>query len=861
MQINMAKTAAVITVVLMMASIMLMTMTVEAQLEHTGGTPAGISGDPNLGPLPAGVTPAYTIVTRAYLSFRPNPIGVGQSLLVNMWSSPGMYHAFYMAGYKVTIQDPDGEEEVVGPLKSYLGDATAWFEYVPQKAGTYKLKFEQPGTYLPAGIYRDRPGSTTNFNNYTLYTSVLYTASATDWQELTVQPGMVASWPPSPLPTDYWTRPANAINREWYPILGGFPWTGAYYYAGGRILYGQSRYQYTGYVQAPNSAHILWKRQDAASGLIGGDAYYYTAYANPGTPSIIYAGRCYQSYTKPGTGKAAVTYWRSYDLRTGQLFWERPLESGETAPTNIELNSPQASTTVAGEIAQMGYSVNLLSISGGYMRKYNPYTGAMSSNTSISPLSSAGIFYNNEWALTVQDLGSTLTTNLRYRLINWTTAGTNTNFTTRIAPRTYDARGYMGTWNISWPRSSLGQVDLDAGYAITASWTSPPGFEWCIGVTMNSTNLFTGANLWDYLTNDTLAESIQGGQSVVDRGRIAFAAHGRHWTCFDGLTGRKLWESEQTAYPWGAWWPYNQASYDFNETTGAIITSTYEGVYAINWEDGKILWHYQDPNSVPFENPYDATPFFTGVTIADGKVYAYNGEHTPSYPLARDWKLHCINATTGELIWKILNPMVPGAVADGYLTAGNPYDGSMYVFGKGTSATTVTAPDVAVPLGTAFTIKGTVLDQSPAQPDTPCVSKESMETQMEYLHLQVPLTGIWHNETISGVPVILTAIGSDGSVTDLGSVTTNGYYGTFSKAWTPPKEDTYTIIASFAADDSYGSSDAATAVTVGPAPVTPPPVEIPTQPDYTMMLYGIMAAVAIAIVLALIAIIAIFRKH
>ena len=85
-------------------------------------------------------------------------------------------------------------------------------------------------------------------------------------------------------------------------------------------------------------------------------------------------------------------------------------------------------------------------------------------------------------------------------------------------------------------------------------------------------------------------------------------------------------------------------------------------------------------------------------------------------------------------------------------------------------------------------------------------------------------TGLWHNETITGVPVTLTAIGSDGTVIDIGTTTTNGYYGTFGKAWTPPKKDTYTIIATFAGDDSYGSSGAATAVTVGPAPATPTPV-------------------------------------
>jgi hypothetical protein len=111
--------------------------------------------------------------------------------------------------------------------------------------------------------------------------------------------------------------------------------------------------------------------------------------------------------------------------------------------------------------------------------------------------------------------------------------------------------------------------------------------------------------------------------------------------------------------------------------------------------------------------------------------------------------------------------------------------------------------------------------------------------------------------------VSLTAIASDGTVTDLGSVTTNGYYGTFSMSWTPPAEGKYEIIASFAADDSYGSSAAATAVTVGPAAAVPSNGGSGTEaaPDNTMLLYGILVAVIIAIVLAVVAIVAIFGKR
>jgi hypothetical protein len=166
----------------------------------------------------------------------------------------------------------------------------------------------------------------------------------------------------------------------------------------------------------------------------------------------------------------------------------------------------------------------------------------------------------------------------------------------------------------------------------------------------------------------------------------------------------------------------------------------------------------------------------------------------------------------------------------------------------GKSATTVTAGPKTIAKGGAVLIEGTVLDMSPAQSGTPCVSKDSMSIQMEYLHLQQPIDGIWGNETIEGVPVYLTAIDENDDVHDLGQVTTNGYYGTFAFAWTPPEEGTYTIMASFNGDESYGSSSAATAVHVGPAPEGPQPVEPDTHPLVTTEVAIIIAVVVVAVI-------------
>ena len=156
--------------------------------------------------------------------------------------------------------------------------------------------------------------------------------------------------------------------------------------------------------------------------------------------------------------------------------------------------------------------------------------------------------------------------------------------------------------------------------------------------------------------------------------------------------------------------------------------------------------------------------------------------------------------------------MTPGAIADGYLTASNPYDGYMYVFGKGQSATTVTAsPETRSTRTSSANQRYSYGSISSSAKHTMCFQRLNGVWRWNTYTWQMPITGLWGNETITGVPVTLTAIGSDGSVTDIGTTTTNGYYGTFAYAWTPPKEGIYTIMASFAGDDSYGSSSAATA--------------------------------------------------
>ena len=825
---------------------------------------------PISGPIPAGKTVARQSETRAYLSFRPWLVGVGQEVLVNFWINPALpsNNIIIPKGFVITITKPDGTKDV-RTVSSEPATAANWFSYVPETVGEYKFKFEFIGTYFPEGRYyngaivTNTSGANMEFGGRSnVYNECYYKPSSTQEQKLTVQQDFVWSWPLA-LPTDYWSRPANLNNRGWWPILGNWPGTGyvGFDYANWDALYPDTTKQeqpsadFTPWVQAPNTAHVLWKRLGAVAGLIGGPAGQYGTLSNPGFPSLIYSGRCYQTFTKANGTSVA----QCYDLRTGEIYYEIP---GGITPTVIAYVNPVANMeTIAGqEIAGQTWSVELLSISGSYLRKINPWTGALAGNYSIAPLS-GGVFHNQVggFVANIQDLGAAAGAN-RYRLINWTTRGTSNNFTTRIVSNTTYQRSSLPTFQDY--ENNLGAVVTDTYGQSNPQYGQPfDSLRWQI--VCQFYKLSTGELIYNLTTTEYPDILYHSGPVIMDHGKVAAMAQGGYFVIFDGFTGQ-WFRSEKTDYPWS---DAGFGAYAISSGYGMVFRYAYDGVYAFDWETGKIVWHYKAPTYANFETPYtDANgtelySFNSDGDIADGKLFIANSEHTTTWPITRGWGFHAINITTGELVWKLNNPLAYGAVADGYLVAANSWDGYMYVIGKGQTTTTVTGPDVAVPLGTGLMIKGSVLDMSPAQKGTPCVSKESMTLQMEYLHLGQPQGGLFNNETMTGVPVRLTAIASDGNAIDLGLVTTNAYSGAFNLAWIPPKEGTYEILATFAGDDSYGSSMSTTAVSAGPAPEK---IDVPAQivpPDYTMTIVGVGIAVIVAVVIAVAAAVLLLRKR
>jgi len=811
--------------------------------------------------VPAGT---FMVKTEAFLSVRPTKLGLGQTFLVNFWITPPLHRYRKLTGYKVTMVKPSGKTETV-TMDSYYADATAWFEWIADEAGTWKIKFEFPGGYFTKANLTGSLGEPAIIERGACY----YEPASTDWMEIEVIEGYTAlSWPESPLPTDYWGRPIPPEQREWWSIGGHYPWRGPAdseytpnwktlwnkLYPNTNIYYSPD-YAFVPWVQAPGSAHVVWKRQGALSGIIGGELGRLALTTGGGSPSIIFMGRCYQSVTKVVADGSVKSVWQCYDLRTGEIYWER---TGVSAPSLIEYEF--GAEPIPGAEAWVSVTVSLLYIGGGRLIKYDPWNGNVRGNYSISPLTT-GYYYKNGYCLTVQDLGEAAGEQ-RYRLINWTTLGTSSKLSGRVVGNItwpWNIQPFsMGTTITYAPGTSLIgnlRIDFEANIAYNLeAWVHNPYTGTHYGINVSAVDLKTGQLLWRKEVKDFFPFS-WSTCIIADHGKFVVLDMNGTWWCWD-RNGNLVWKSERMAYPWSA---ASFGAYSRYSAYGMFFWGGYDGVYAFNWTNGKIVWKYEYPAPYPYEVPYidengtSVYPFMAGGLIADGKLYIYNTEHTPSQPITRGWKLHCIDVFTGKGIWNVTLPGSIGAIADGYMTVSG-MDGYMYVFGKGKSQTTVTVSQDVVSKGSTILIKGTVLDMSPAQPGTPCVSKESMGTWMDYLHRQLPIPD---NIVINGVPVALCAISEKGEVIDLGTVTTNGYYGTFAYAWTPEKEGTYTIVASFEGDESYSSSSAGTAITIGPPPEEIEIPEYPTPTDYTPMLTALAIAVIVVAILVVYAIVSI----
>jgi hypothetical protein len=221
-------------------------------------------------------------------------------------------------------------------------------------------------------------------------------------------------------------------------------------------------------------------------------------------------------------------------------------------------------------------SVNFLSISNGFLRKYDPWTGAMVANISIAPMTgTGGIYYMNGYCIGVQDLGATIPAASRYRLINWTTFGTG-NFSTHIQG------------NITWPWSSLPEItDYNAGVSVLTSKNFVAGAPNSTSIAAADIN--TGALLWN-VTDPEWEYSTS--TDYADHGKFAMLTEQGYFLALDINSGQVAWKSDKFDYPWDE---PGFGGYNVLSAYGLLYRNAYTGIYAFNWTDGKLAWKYSCP--------------------------------------------------------------------------------------------------------------------------------------------------------------------------------------------------------------------------------------------------------------------------
>jgi len=747
----------------------------------------------NVGSTPV-TYPPTEIEMRGFVGTVPlNKVGLGDYIYIVGWVSPprelqgGIYHS----DLEFVITRPDNTKESV--FIALDSPATGSFAYQCTQEGTYSVVVKFPDHTWAAP-----------------YLTQLATVSpAHAWE---VEEGFVAeTYPDDPLPTGAWTYPISGELREWFQISG--PWYNQRYDA--------SQSYFNPYTKGPNSAHVLWTLQIDIGGQLGVDHRgYYPSFPYP----VTLQGKMYITGNEraPSTGSSLPSTQPvlfCYDQFTGELLWKKTLPgTGSGGSIWLELRadikSDPRQTYSPGELVNMW-------ITGNGLRLVNPNDGECSYyNPSYTP----DIYYDGAFYDTVYN-----STDGHDYLTKWST-------TSRSVLWTAD----LGT---EWRYGDL--IDTTQNPAVFVRVGSEYG-GWPRVTWLKSWNTETGEMIADGPdVGYTSPEGLPSGRTIVGWGKAYIHEFDMKVHAIDIYTGEEAWVSDKAQdYPWGDFNAYNIAR-GYN----MVFFNSWDGhIYAYDVDTGKELWKASSGDSFT-ETAMGTYPFWGKTIVGDGKVYAATSEHSPPNPWPRGNSLFCFDAFTGDTVWQLEHFMEGGgfSLSSGVLTYGNEYDGRIYAFAKGPSATTVMASPKVIAKGTPVLIEGTVTDESPGAPGTPAIADEDQGPWVNYLYMNYPMP-----MSASGVPVLLQASFPDGSYQDIGHVTTD-VMGHYELLWTPPSEGTYKILALFQGTESYYESSDETALGVGPVPTPATPIEPePTEAPFITTEIAIIAVVAVACVIGIV---------
>ncbi|MGD6807395.1 MAG: PQQ-binding-like beta-propeller repeat protein [Candidatus Bathyarchaeia archaeon] len=813
----------------------------------------------------------------AYVSVEPHLVGVGQTTYVAMWVDfpmPGATEANEIRrhDYTLTITDPDGNTET--KTWDVVWDTTGVqsTSFTPDQVGNYTFLFEYPDQEY---TWSSTDGGD---DSYTGVTFLYSNATAT----LTVQEDAVSYSSNSPLPTEYWSRPIYGTNDNWYTIASN--WLGGNYF-GTFQQSGYNLWQTGG--SAPDSSHILWTYELESGGVVGGvntyteGATYYSggSYEGRFQNAIIMDGKLY--FKEPLSDSATDGSYTCLDLRTGEVLWT----NAGIYPTFGELytyESPNQHGTIAN-----GYLFQAVTTSSTTQTwiAYDAETGNWLFNlTNVPSTGTTAYTENGEIVKYVLNYNTTTQTGW-LGLWNWTCAnntaaglpGTGSSaLQWRPVGKVIDCSAAY-SWNVTIDADLTGLSSPSIAYVIPGDTilgtsssvtagisrtrgTADPYTVWALDLTEGN----EGELIWkeSYDAPDGNETRTLGPLDPVNRVWTMTDSETMQWLGYSLDTGDLLWGPTDTEMRAMQYFSSGSGAGQRAVTAyGNIYVQGYGGeLFCYDTSDGSLVWKYNNTDS-GVDTAWGLMPIFISA-IADGKVYAFNNEHSPNSPLYNGYCIYCLNATTGEEIYKMLSwegqsggtGTSTAVLADGSLVYYNYYDNQLYCIGKGATKTTVSAPSLAATSGQSVTISGTVTDISTGTTQTeqaarfpngvPVASDESTSDWMEYVYMDQEMP-----TNFTGVVVQISVIDANNNYRPIGTATTDAS-GFYSFNWTPDITGAYKVIATFEGNNGYYGSYAEAAFAVDEAAATPTPQ--PTQAPGLADTYFVPAVVGIIVAIVVV---------
>ncbi len=796
--------------------------------------------------LPNVATAATGAKTFPFVEAIPNPVGINQATLVNF----GLLNYLMTDGdgWNVTLEitAPDGTVETVDRMTWSTG--TVGYSFTPETNGTYILK-----CIFKESWYNSTYSGWTGLQTISQYMA----ASVTDPYELVVTNEPAPFYPGHALPAEYWSRPIDPQLREWYSIAGS--WVSA------------PDNLYAPYNDAPESAHILWTRPigDTMGGLIGGDSEvgYQNgdAYEGKWSGSVIISGKLYYNkYTTSFYSTSPKQEVVAVDLHTGETLWSKVLDSNGRIAFGQILKWDCLNN-------RGGFSYLWVS-SGSSLYAFEALTGDWLFNFTNVPGNSAYGGATNYYGPNGEIL--------RYfvqggRLLRWNSSyvvsagktGMAESWGSQIQGMSFDAAKYDLNVSISGsiPSTTILQVypgDRLIGGNYTVGAASGNGITlWGINLAPGSEGSVLFSKTWAAPASwANLAGTMQSYFTAYSQEDYVATFWAKEETTNYGFslkTGEYLWKTEPQNYA-DAW--TDSPADERNIAYGKLYSASCGGVvYCFDIKTGKTLWKYNATD--PYTESYIANNWWLMTTfISDGKIYLGHMEHSALEPKPRGAPFICLNATDGSLIWEINGAFRQtrwggrAIIGDSIIATMDTYDQRVYAIGKGPSAITLSAPDIAAPFKTPVIVKGTVTDVSPGTADStitmrfpdgvPVVSDESMSEWMLYVYKQFE-----RPTDATGVPVSIDANDPNGNYVHIGD-TTSDASGNFHYTFTPEIAGDYTVFATFGGSKSFYPSFTQTAITVMEAQPTPTATPTVTNPPYELYTIGTGIAIIVAIALA-----------